>query len=285
MQINWPSNLIEEIAYRRSTLFLGAGISATAKNEGGESPKRWGEFLSDAIELLNNPSPTKIAFIQKMIDQNNYLLALQAIYDACDPGHYANYIRQVYSRPNYKASSVHELIKEIDSKIVITTNFDKIYENLCNDHGYTVAHYGESKKILSNIKCAENLIIKAHGSVDDIDRIVFTQKQYYEAKKKHPEFYNILNALFLTNTVVFLGYSLNDPDINLILETVANTSSPSSPHYVVVKQGVDAEVKQYWRECYNIVTLEYGPEYDNLEENIANLVDQVLSFRQSKLIY
>lgn len=280
MQISWPDNLIEEVANRRAILFLGAGISATAKNEDDQSPKRWKEFLEDALGLLNDPPQEKVDFIHRMIAQNNYLLALQAIHDACDPGQYARYIRSVYSRPNYQASNVHKLIKEIDCKVVITTNFDKIYENLCNDHGYTVAHYSESQKILSNIKSTENLIIKAHGSVDDIDNIVFTQRQYYEAKKNYSQFYDILNALFLTHTVIFLGYSMNDPDINLILEAVANTSSPSSPNYVIQKQGLDQEMKQYWRDCYNIVALEYGPEYENLEENIAELSDQVLRYRQ-----
>lgn len=283
MLINWPENLIEEIAYRRCVLFLGAGISATAKNEQNESPKKWGEFITDAITLINEPDPAKrdrtINFVQRMIEKENYLLALQTIFNSSDPGRYAHFLRQVYSRSNYKASRVHELIKEIESKIVVTTNFDKIYENLCNDHGHTYANYYEINKILTNLKTTENLIIKAHGTIDDVDRMVFTQQQYYDAKKAYPVFYDILKALFLTNTVVFLGYSLNDPDINLILETVANSSSSSNPHYVVVKQGVDEEVKLYWQKCYNIYPLEYGPDYEHLEGNVEELHRKVWEYR------
>ncbi|SEG75787.1 SIR2 family protein [Paenibacillus sp. UNC499MF] len=282
MQINWPVNLVEEIAYRRCVLFLGAGISATSKNDLGESPKKWGEFIQDAVTLLHSPTEDKLKFIKKMIEQGNYLLALQSIYDSCDPGNYANYLRQVYSRPNYKASQVHELIKSIDSKIVITTNFDKIYENLCNEHGYTTAMYRDIERISTNMKSTENLIIKAHGSIDDVDSLVFTQKQYYKARKDYPQFYQILNALFITKTIVFLGYSLNDPDINLVLETVGNASSSSSPHYVVVKQGVDEEIKKYWRECYNIYPLEYGPTYQDLDENILRLHEKVREYREIK---
>ncbi|RXT08860.1 SIR2 family protein [Ammoniphilus sp. CFH 90114] len=284
MQINWPDNLVEEIAYRRCVLFLGAGVSASAKNNEEQSPKKWGEFINDAIDLISTPTEEKLAFIRRMVDQGNYLLALQAIVDSCDPGRYANYLRQNFSRPNFKASKLHEYIKSIDSKIVVTTNFDKIYENLCNEHGYTAANYSETKKILTNLKTTENLIIKAHGTIDDVDSLVFTQKQYNEAKKKYPGFYNILNSLFLTNTVLFLGYSLNDPDINLILELVANSSSSSSPHYVVIKQGIDIEIKKYWQECYNIYPLEYGPEYENFEENILSLHDKVWEYREKKRI-
>ncbi|WP_458124725.1 SIR2 family protein [Paenibacillus sp. Z3-2] len=286
MKIDWPENLVEEIAYRRSVLFIGAGISATAQNDQGESPERWGEFVTQAKALINEPDPTKMDrkqnFIDRMIEKQDYLMALQTIFDSSDPGRYSDFLRRKFSRPNYKASSVHELIKEIDSKIVITTNFDKIYENLCNDHGYTTANYNNISRIVTNIKTTENLIIKAHGTIEDVDSMVFTLKQYYKAKKDHPIFYEILKALFLTNTVVFLGYSLSDPDMNLVLETLANLSSSSSPHYVVVKEGIDEELKEYWRDCYNVYPLEYGPDYDNLEENIEELKNKVIDYRAIK---
>lgn len=267
---------------------MGAGISATAKNDNGESPKRWGEFVAEAMSLVNEPNQDKMDkkqdFIKRMIAKEDYLIALQTIFDSSDPGRYANFLRQVYSRPNYKASKVHELIKEIDSKLVVTTNFEKIYENLCNDHGYTIANYNETNKIITNLKTTENLIVKAHGTIEDVDGMVFTLKQYYKAKKDHPIFYQIIRALFLTNTVVFLGYSLSDPDINLVLETLANSGSSSSPHYVVVKEGIDEEIKQYWKDCYNVYPLEYGPEYENLEENIEILKDKVIDYRSLKRI-
>jgi hypothetical protein len=282
MRVNWPNNLIEEIAYRRCVIFVGAGISATAQNDEGISPKKWGEFIKDAIKLINRPSQDKLDFISKMLDQQNYLLALQAIADSCDPGAYAGFLRDAYSRPRYRASPTHQFIKDIDSKIVITTNFDRIYENLCNE--YVSANYFETSKIITNMKSSENLIIKAHGTIDDVDNLVFTQKQYYNAKLKHPVFYNILSALFLTNTVIFLGYSLNDPDINLILELAANARSLSSPHYVVVKDGIDEEIKQHWTDCYNIFPLEYGPSYTDLESNIEELRDRVVDFRALKRI-
>ncbi|MRS25598.1 SIR2 family protein [Bacillus sp. RIT694] len=282
MAINWPDNLIEEIAYRRCVIFIGAGISATSINQQGERPKKWGEFIKGAKSLIPLNKIETIAFVEKMIQQENYLLGLQAIVDAADSGQYANYLQQIYSRPNYQASVVHENIKEIDSKIVISTNFDKIYENICNDHGYTIANYTESKKIVSNIKSTNNLIIKAHGTIDDTDLMVFTQQEYYKAKQKHPEFYEILNALFHTHTFVFLGYSLKDPDINLILESVSKTSPTSSPHYVIVKEGVEQEIKNHWRNCYNISTLEYGPDYENMEDEIIALNEKVWEYRGSK---
>ena len=52
----WPDNLVEELAYRRCLIFLGSGISATAKNDDGESPDTWGAFLNNVKSKLKNPS-------------------------------------------------------------------------------------------------------------------------------------------------------------------------------------------------------------------------------------
>lgn len=220
-----------------------------------------------------------------MIKQENYLMALQAIYDLSDPGAYNKYLKDTYGRGGYLPSEVHKAIKALDSKIVITTNFDKIYENLCSVDGYVVHDYSNSKSIVSNIKSPESIIIKAHGTIDDTDKIIFTGKQYYDAQANYPEFYSLLHALFLTNTVIFLGYSLNDPDINLVLQNINNTSNSSCPHYVVLKEGESKHKIKHWKDTYNISALEYGPNYENLEENIFELKEQVEALRTDRGIY
>jgi len=284
MYIQWPNNLVEEIAYRRVVLFLGAGVSALATNDLGEHPKTWGAFLSDAIALLDHASPAEFDFINSMIAKENYLLALQSIQDKCDPGRYRHYLEKIFRRPNFKPSESHQKIKELDCKVVVTTNFDKIYDNLCNEHGYSVSTYMTPRMIISNLKTTNNLIIKAHGSIDDIDNMVFTQSQYYQARTKYPNFYDVLRSLFLTNTVLFLGYSLSDPDINLVLETLTSVNTLGCPHYAVVKKGVPKELKDYWLKSFNIACLEYGPNFDNLPENIESLLTEVLSYRATKRI-
>ncbi|MGK4098194.1 SIR2 family protein [Bacillus altitudinis] len=283
-RVVWPDNLIEELAYRRCILFLGSGVSATAKNDEGNSPQTWPEFLKKITELINNPSADDLSFIHRMIEQENYLLALQVIYDLCDPGAYSKYLKDQFSRGNYKPSTVHKDIKEIDSKIVITTNFDKIYESLCNESQYAVHDYTKTKSIISNIKSPENVIIKAHGSIDDTDEMIFTSKQYYKKQEENAEFYTLLRSLFQTHTVLFLGYSLSDPDINLVLQSIRNTSNSSTPHYIVIKAGISEHVIKQWEETYNVRCLIFGPEYENFIEDIECLKNRVVGLREDRLL-
>jgi hypothetical protein len=43
--IDWPEDLVWDVAARRSVLFLGAGVSRNAKNAHGVHPREWAAFL------------------------------------------------------------------------------------------------------------------------------------------------------------------------------------------------------------------------------------------------
>lgn len=278
----WPDNLVEELAYRRCLIFLGSGISATAKNDAGESPDTWGAFLDNVKSKMKNPSEDDKKFVEDMLKKQNYLLALQAIADLCDSGEYSNYLKSQYLRGKYKPSKVHELIKDLDSKIVVTTNFDKLYEGLCHEPEYITFDYTDTRSIIGSIKAPENIIIKAHGSIDDTEKLIFTAKQYYQAQEQYPEFYHLMTALFLTHTVVFLGYSLNDPDINLLLQFLHNTANSSCPHYMIDKRGNKPQLVKHWKDTYNVSLLEYGDDYSCLEKSLEELRDLVYNLREER---
>lgn len=278
----WPDNLVEELAYRRCLIFLGSGISATAKNDAGESPDTWGAFLDNVKSKMKNPSEDDKKFIEDMLKKQNYLLALQAIADLCDSGEYSNYLKSQYLRGKYKPSKVYELIKDLDSKIVVTTNFDKLYEGLCHEPEYITFDYTDTRSIIGSIKAPENIIIKAHGSIDDTEKLIFTAKQYYQAQEQYPEFYHLMTALFLTHTVVFLGYSLNDPDINLLLQFLHNTANSSCPHYMIDKRGNKPQLVKHWKDTYNVSLLEYGDDYSCLEKSLEELRDLVYNLREER---
>lgn len=278
----WPDNLVEELAYRRCLIFLGSGISATAKNDAGESPDTWGAFLNNVKLKMKNPSEDDKKFVEDMLKKQNYLLALQAIADLCDSGGYSNYLKSQYLRGKYKPSKVHELIKDLDSKIVVTTNFDKLYEGLCHEPEYLTFDYTDTRSIIGSIKAPENIIIKAHGSIDDTEKLIFTAKQYYQAQEQYPEFYHLMTALFLTHTVVFFGYSLNDPDINLLLQFLHNTANSSCPHYMIDKKGNKPQMVKHWKDTYNVSLLEYGDDYSCLESSLEELRDLVFELRAER---
>ena len=277
-ETNCPESLVEELASRRCVLFLGSGVSATSSDNVGKKPLTWEDFIIAIKDTIKNPDPDDLKFIDEKIAQKDYLLALQAIYDLSSKADYTRFLEKEFKH-DYIPSDVHKSIQRIDSKIVITTNFDKIYEGLCSGSTYTTMNYNDEGGIVHAIKSPRNLIIKAHGTIDKPDEIIFTSSQFFDSQEKHGEFYEVLAALFMTNTVVFLGYGLSDPDINLILQFLHKTATELSPHYLLTKTGTPKQLKDHWKKAYNVEVLEYGDSYDDFVPAMKYLADRVEAFR------
>lgn len=278
--INWPLHLISEIARRRCILFLGAGVAASAKTPDGKQPKEWKEFLTAALNLVNSPQ-TKEG-ISKLIDENKLLLALQVIYDGVDRGQYNSLMDDCFNDSRFKPSDLHKVIFDLDLKIVITTNFDKIYEKHCfataNEGFKIINYYNES--LGDEIRTDTRLIIKAHGSIDEISKMIFTKEQYHKAKENHASFYEILKALLLTNTCIFIGCGMDDPDVLLLLEEVRVTANSSRPHYALLRKDSHTSfVKKDLQSTYNVACLEYGPDHVDLITDLKELLVRVESMR------
>jgi len=281
-KINWPPSLVEDIARGRCVLFLGAGVSASSKTDPPEnkSPKPWSEFLS----FINNTYITnnhEKEYIENLIESKQFLFALQCIYSNIDKGTYHHIIEQEFSLPDYKPSRVHEYISEIDPKVLITTNFDFIYEKLVPRQAITTVVYNNCGNYSDAIRSNKRVLVYAHGNVDSIGDIVFTKENYFTAKRDYPEFYSITQALFMTNTVLFIGCGMNDPDISLLLENVYIRTSSTKPHYNITLEGVHKSLKDDWKKSYNIETLEYGPSHDDLAGELEELYNQIESYKNS----
>jgi hypothetical protein len=116
--------------------------------------------------------------------------------------------------------------------------------------------------------------------------MIFTRSEYHRAKIQYSHFYEILKAVFLTHTVIFLGCSLEDPDVQLLLEEVKITGSSERPHYAIIrKRSHDALTLADWRKTYNIYALEYAPSHDDLAKALEALLDLVEVERATRITY
>jgi hypothetical protein len=280
--IDWPQTLVKEIARRRCVLFLGAGVSAAATDDSGGQPKDWPGFLEEACSLVRGEQNQ--SEVREMIAERRYLLCLQAIAEEADTSDYHNLLDHHFNNPAFQAGELHQIVRALDSRIVITTNFDKIYERLCltsASEGYKVIPY-YSGSLGDELRSDTRIIVKAHGTIDEIQRMVFTKAEYHRAKRDHPDFYALLKSIFLTHTCVFIGCSLDDPDVLLVLEDVRVTASSQRPHYSLIRTGGHSHYAlRDWEKAYNIRALDYGPNHGGLVESLRDLHAQVDALRQS----
>lgn len=274
--INWPSNLISDIARRKSVLVLGAGVSKNSTNAAGVRPKDWKEFLEKSSAGLGCRSE-----INKQIKSGDFLTACELIKKELGRDDFNTLIKEEFLNPRFNHALIHEHIYNLDSRIVITPNFDKIYDTYANhiSQGSTIIKKFTDEDIVDCIRRPEPLIIKIHGSVDSTDNLIFTRKDYSEARTKYRNFYQIIEALSITHTFVFIGCGTNDPDIRLLLEDFTFKYPLNKQHYIIMpKNALNSKVKEIVKETMSLKILEYeSTNYHQLLthslEKLVELVD------------
>ncbi len=273
--INWPDSLVEDIARRKCVLVLGSGVSKNSTNADGDRPKDWHEFLIHASTNING----KIE-IRKQIKSGDYLTACELIKKELGRDDYNTLVRTEFLTPAFQPAKIHEYIFNLDSRIVITPNFDKIYDTYANtaSHGNIIVKKYTENDIADSIRRPEPLIIKIHGSVEAPDDLIFTRKDYSEARTKYRDFYHLIDALSVTHTFIFIGCGTNDPDIRLILEDYSFRFAKNKKHYIVMaKNAVHAKVREIISETMSLKPLLYDPKdyHSLLTSSLEKLVNDV----------
>lgn len=101
---------------------------------------------------------------------------------------------------------------------VITTNYDTFIEDTFT--GYQ-KYIGQSQLIFSAIQGVSE-IYKIHGSVEHPGSIVINEDDYVKFDEKCEYLAAKLMTIFMEYPIVFLGYSINDNNIQKIIESIIN---------------------------------------------------------------
>jgi hypothetical protein len=282
MAIIWPEALVSELAERRCIIFMGAGASmGSLALDGLRKPPGWRALLEGLLPRI--PNNKDKALVSRLLKKQRFLDAAEIIRDACNAADFTQYLETTFTEPHFQPSEYHKVIRDIDPKIVMTTNYDQIYDQYCIGGaaaaGYKVSRYHDPT-LVQNLRSRQSLVVKAHGCLSQPENIILSRSSYYRAKRDYSGFYSVLDALFLTQTILFVGCSLTDPDIQLVLENANISASSSHPHYALVENVGHYSTRKAIKEMHNIELLEYKPNrYDLAVAGLVDLKDQVLTKR------
>lgn len=280
--IDWPDDLVYDIASRRSVLFLGAGVSRNAQNASGIHPREWTDYLKHLASLVKDLG--KQAEVLQCITDADLLTACELARKYLSPSAFKTEMIQEYSANAYRPAKIHDDLSRVDSRLVMTTNFDKLYENRANqlqDNTVIVKNYYD-RDVADVFRRRDRVVVKVHGTIDAPDQTIFTRSQYALARRDYGHFYQLLRGLFVTHTFVFLGASMRDPDMQLLLEDHAYRFEGSRPHYMVMPaNSARAGTLNVLEETMNLKALLYDPadNHKALSDSVAELVPKVEAVR------
>jgi hypothetical protein len=267
--ISWPTEVVESIARRRAVLFLGAGVSMNSVNAAGRRPPSWKSVLETGIAKCDG-SKTEM---KRLLREKDFLGCCQIIKHRMNLG-WVQFIDEQFLAPMFKSADIHKAILELDSSIVATPNFDKIYDEFATKQTNGLLKikkfYDDDIPRVLRGGVDQRLILKIHGCIDTPDKLIFTREDYANARHQYHNFYRVLDALFLTHTFIFIGCGMNDPDLSLLLEQYARSFSGTPAHYVLLSGRQSEDYKRLLASNYNLQVLSYSPS-----ENHKELLDSI----------
>lgn len=116
-----------------------------------------------------------------------------------------------------------ELLGSCQVDGIITTNYDSLLEETFP--GYTVFVGQEDLLLRRSYQLAE--IYKIHGSVDVPVSMVLGAEDYERFDANSPYLVAKLMSVFVEHPIVFLGYSLTDRNVRVVLTTLLRSLSPA----------------------------------------------------------
>ena len=188
--------LAEELEKGKLVVFVGAGVS---KNSG---LPEWEELIKDYADYRGIKEFTSKQFLtipEEVFERYGSL----KYYEIAEKRFLGKYV------PN----SIHRILKKMKLTYIITTNYDTLIEDEIKN--LQIVSKDEDLPYTNS----NRMLIKMHGDFEN-KNIVLKKSDYDNYEKNFQLISTLVKGLFTTNTVLFIGYSYNDTNIQQIMNWI-----------------------------------------------------------------
>jgi SIR2-like domain len=206
-----PDELAIAIKERRAILFAGAGLSMSV------GLPSWQEFIDRMSEELG------IAGDDARTDDHHTIAEYYRIKQG-SIGPLRSWMDRNWkvSEDKVRESKMHALIVSLDFPIIYTTNYDRNIEAAFAAHDRDYVKVANARDI-AKTREGVTQIVKFHGDFDDDDSLVITETDYFNRLAFDSPLDIKFRSDALGKTVLFVGYSMTDLNIRLLLHKLWRT--------------------------------------------------------------
>ncbi len=239
-----PKPLLDDFVHGKVIPFVGAGFSKNADIPEGVSMPEWNELgKAIASEIPNYEY------------ENNALDTL-------------SYYEALFSRPNLIELLMRELkvgkvqpgatysaFCEVFTDIVCTTNFDFLLEDTYRNLQHPISIIATEDRLPIATE-GETKLIKLHGDFNHPDRMVITEHDYDVYIDNNPILATYISNLFITKTMLLIGYSLDDYDFRNLWQVInSRLGKMARPAYCIMVGASSEKIARYQRRNIKVINL------------------------------
>lgn len=245
------NTLLKELSDDNLAIFAGAGLSSPA------GYVSWSELLkpiAEELELDIKKETDLVALAQYHcnLKLNNRGMLNQLLIDELSK--------------NTKSTQNHNILARLPISTFWTTNYDKLIENSLvaankiSDVKYRVEQLSFTKR------GRDAVVYKMHGDIDHPDEAILTKDDYESYHINMQPFITALSGDLVSKTMLFIGFSFSDPNLDYILSRVRVSTKGQRQHYCVQKlvsaekdeSQADTEYRQRKQQLFTQDLLRFG---------------------------
>jgi hypothetical protein len=277
---NLPKELLEYFSQDLGIFFVGAGLSV------GSGYPDWSKLLTQLIEKGTDngriSAEKKAEYETLSKDPTKSLMLAEEL--KLDLGSLFNrYMEDLFQNSDKVPSINHDYIVKTKGSMIITINYDdlieKSYNNVYHKHP-NIFIYSQSREAANNFWKSRFFILKAHGDAQrDVETLILSQRDYRKTLYKEAGYRSLLQTIFTTKSIFFIGVSMNDPEFNQLLDFLHDSYHGGGPtHYLLMEE--EKHLSTYSRrylDDFNIQTITYNNEkgdYSELTEVLKILSEE-----------
>lgn len=244
-----PKPLLNDFLNNKVIPFIGAGFSKNADIPEGLSMPDWnelGKFAADEIPnyKYDNNALDTLSYYEDLYSRTKLVELLMR----------SLHFGKVHPGSTYKAFC------ELFTGTICTTNFDSlIEEEMILLHRPVSVIVTKDRLTIGNND--ESKVIKLHGDFNHPDRMVITEYDYDIFLEQNPIFATYIANLFITNTMLLIGYSLDDNDFRGIWQIINNRlGNMTQPAYCITVNATPEKIAKYKRRNIKSINLDGGTQ-------------------------
>lgn len=275
------ANLLQEIKRGNVVLFLGAGASMEAidnASNGMLGVQKLIDKLSDEY-LGGEEKKSSLATVAELAQSESDRISVQI------------FIKKLFEQ--YRPTDFHLKIPLFRWKSIYTTNYDllieKSYEHCGDSPQKLVPIYASRDRVEQLIRTPNDLpYVKLHGCINKIDEydppLILTTDQYISHRKGRETLFERLKSLGSSHTILFVGHSLEDSDIRLILQEVNEITSDRPRYYALVLDHSLMTGRLWEGRRVSLMKGTFRKFLDMLEQRVTNVERKFVSTHDDHLI-
>lgn len=222
-----------------AAIFAGAGLSKPA------GYVNWKELLREIAEEIDLD-----------IDKETDLISI-AQYHVNENKGDRNKVNQLLINEFYKdgiATENHKVLSRLPIKTYWTTNYDSLIEDNLRKEGKKVDVKISKDNLSITIANADSVVYKMHGDISQPHEAVITKDDYESYNTKRQLFTTALQGDLVSKTLLFIGFSFDDPNLDYILSRIRILLDTNKrTHYCFMKKVKEQDFKKKEEFIYSEV--------------------------------